>query len=143
MDNHNLQKYIRNLNDVYVDWGIILGLFCMVVLVLVGMSASLFFSINTDENIAEQSATAVTSSGPSSRILDTTDLTNLISIFQSKNAQMSVFTATYPGPSDPAVPMKFTAVTNTLNTLNVAHATTATKVATSTKSSGMTKSKAE
>ena len=117
MNSNSLQKKIKNSaqsfslagNNVYCDWSIILGLFCIVALVMVGVSAGLFFSINTDDDTTGQSATTVAVRGPSSNILDTTDLTNLISIFQSKNAQMSVFTVTYSGPSDPAVPMKFTA----------------------------------
>jgi len=112
-----LQKKIKNAvqsfsvagNNVYFDWGIVLGISCIVALILVSLSAGLFSSIYADGNTAGQLATTVTSSSPSSDILDTADLTNLISIFQSKNAQMSVFTVTYPGPSDPAVPLKFTA----------------------------------
>jgi hypothetical protein len=122
MNSNSLQKKIKNIvqsfsiagSNVYGDWGIILGLFCIVALMLVGLSAGLFFSIHANENTAGQTtattattnATANDSQGSSNQVLDIADLTNLVSLFQSKDAQMSVFTVTYPGPSDPAVPMK-------------------------------------
>jgi hypothetical protein len=138
MNNNSLQKKIKNMtrsfsfdgSNVYFDWGIIIGLFCIVALVLVSLSAGLFFSIYASENTTDQSTAVSTSQGSSNQVLDTADLTNLISIFQSKSAQMSVFTATYPGPSDPAVPMKFTS-----GSVNAAIPVKLTNVATSTKSS--------